>query len=361
MTRGISLWLDLLRVIATFVVVISHWAYPRFTGGDFIIIREWNLGSDAVIVFFVISGLVIAYAAERDGDGGTFVFNRLTRLWSVMLPALLLTLVFDSVGNRIDPSAYPGNFYQPHPIAEFLTRGLTFSNEFQLFDRLRLGTNGPLWSLSYEAAYYALFAAVVFLSGATRIAAIIAMIVVFGLPILLLLPAWLMGVFVWHALRDERFMPLAGALAWAMAVGAPLLYAAATVLGLPQVILAMTANALNVPDARLVLGFSDEFIWNNVIGLLTAVHILGMAAIMRDRARLRLPGIKWCAGASFSLYVTHYPALHLIDALLPQAMIGRYALLLAGSIAVGFVFAELFERTLGRVRAVLRGLHPAQT
>lgn len=135
MTRGFFLWLDVLRAAATILVVFSHFAYPRFTHGTFQWMRDYNLGSDAVILFFVVSGLVIAFAAGRDGNGGTYSFNRLTRLWSVLLPALLLTLVFDTAGARIDPSAYPSGFYQPQGAIDTLLRGLTFSNEFSGLDR----------------------------------------------------------------------------------------------------------------------------------------------------------------------------------------------------------------------------------
>lgn len=166
MTRGLSLWLDALRVAATLIVVFSHVAYARFTRGDYEFVRELNVGSDAVIVFFVISGLVIAFAAERDKTLGTYAFNRLTRLLSVLLPALVLTFALDHIGHPMDASAYPDRFYQPLPLWEMLARGLTMSNEWGLFDRVRLGTNGPLWSLSYEAAYYVLFGVAVFCTGA---------------------------------------------------------------------------------------------------------------------------------------------------------------------------------------------------
>ncbi len=124
MARSISLWLDLLRFLATIVVVVSHWAYTRFTNGDFRLIREWNLGSDAVIVFFVISSLAIAYAAERDGNRGKFVFNRLTRLWSVLLPALVLTFVFDRIGYNISKTDYPDAYFLHYDLGTFMLRGL---------------------------------------------------------------------------------------------------------------------------------------------------------------------------------------------------------------------------------------------
>lgn len=69
MTRGLSIWLDVLRVAATLIVVLSHLAYPRFTGTNYAYLRDWNVGSDAVIVFFVISGCVIAYAGGSRWDG----------------------------------------------------------------------------------------------------------------------------------------------------------------------------------------------------------------------------------------------------------------------------------------------------
>ncbi len=52
MNKGLSLWLDVLRVMATFVVVFSHFAYPRFSNGAFQWFRDLNLGSDAVVILF---------------------------------------------------------------------------------------------------------------------------------------------------------------------------------------------------------------------------------------------------------------------------------------------------------------------
>ncbi|MEM9127795.1 MAG: sterol desaturase family protein, partial [Pseudomonadota bacterium] len=199
MTPGFSLWLDVLRVLAAMTVLFGHMAHIRFTGGDYYVLREWNVASDAVIVFFVLSGVVIAFAAERDGTLERFSFNRLTRLWSVLVPALILTWVFDSIGTRVDMNAYPEGYYTERTAWEMFGRGLTFSNEWQgVFDRVRLGTNGPLWSLSYEAGFYALFGAALFLRGALRWVMLALIALVVGLPILALLPAWLLGVAVWH-------------------------------------------------------------------------------------------------------------------------------------------------------------------
>ncbi|MGF1552724.1 MAG: acyltransferase family protein [Paracoccaceae bacterium] len=352
MDRGVSLWLDALRAFAAIVVVLSHLAYPRFTRGDYIVLREWNVGSDAVILFFVLSGVVIAYAAERDATLGRFAFNRLTRLWSVLLPALVLTFAFDRVGVAIDPSAYPAAFHNPLPLWELLARGLSFTNEWAFPERLRLGTNGPLWSLSYEAAYYAMFAAAAFASGWRRAGALALVALLAGPQVLLLMPAWLMGVWLWRRLRGGAIARLAKGWALALALGAPLLYVLALAIELPRLLYLLTMIASAPVHPRAILFFSDEVVWNAIVGALATAHLIGMARLLHGHAG-EWPSIRWLAGASFSIYVTHYPALHLLDAVLPEAAPGRDLALFAGSVAVGLVFAALIERRLGRLRAWL--------
>ncbi|MEM8755449.1 MAG: acyltransferase family protein, partial [Pseudomonadota bacterium] len=75
MNPRLSAHLDLLRVLAALVVLFSHFAYARFSRGDYLFVREWNLGSDAVVVFFVLSGYVVAHTAARPGmTFGRFAF-----------------------------------------------------------------------------------------------------------------------------------------------------------------------------------------------------------------------------------------------------------------------------------------------
>jgi len=351
LNRGVSIWLDVLRVGATLVVLLSHWAYPRFTDGRYGFLRDWNVGSDAVVMFFVISGCVIAYAAQRDAGAGPFAFNRLTRLWSVMLPALVLSFVFDIIGYGIDPTAYPSTFYQPLGLSEYMARGISFSNEWGAFGRLRLGTNGPLWSLSYEAAYYLLFGIVMFTHGVRRIALVVFALLLAGLDIILLMPAWLMGVALWHWLKTHGTTGLSARFAWLMALAGPGLYVMCHVVGVPEMLAGMTANWLGVDHAGRVFGFSDEFLWNFLIGVFTVMHIIGMSVVFQGKAR-GYQGVRWLAGASFSIYVVHYPTLHLLDAILPDHM-GRDVALLGGAFVIGLAFASVFERPIGKLRARL--------
>ena len=342
MSRGFSLWLDAIRALAALAVLFGHLAHVRFTGGDYIWLREINIASDAVVVFFVISGLVIAYAAGRDGDLAAYSFNRMTRIFSVIVPALILTLAFDAIGTRATIEAYPTGYYQALPLRDFLIRGLTLTPQWSGFgDILRLGTNGPLWSLSYEVAYYILFGAALFLRGALRVVMIALVALLAGLNILLLLPAWALGVWVWRQI--SRGPSLHPALAWGLALGTPALIVAAKASGL--------ADALpRFPQ----FGYSDEVIWNTALAGLVALHLIGAAALLSD-LRQSFTGrparlIRWIAGASFSLYVMHYPVLHLLDATLPETLPAYNLWLLGLTLAACFGFAQVFERPLKSYR-----------
>lgn len=345
MTRGFSTWLNILRAGAALVVVLSHWAYPRFSGGDWVWIRDLNLGSDAVVIFFVLSGYVIAFAAfERDGTAGRFLFNRATRVMSVALPALVLGWGMDRLGAALDPAAYDGWWYAPLPLWEQVLRGISFSNEW-LGQGVRLGSNGPFWSLSYEVAYYALFACAVWLRGAGRVAALALGAMIAGLNVILLAPAWLLGVWVYRAGPARRGMIWA-----AVPVG---VYAAGLVAGVPEILKGISYQTLGA-QSYSALRFSDEFLWNAVIGLLTAAHLRGMAAVLASRSLARLaPVAAWSAGGSFSIYLVHYPLMQLLSVWIDGARV-----LLVVTVLGCFAFAAAFERPLPSFRSLARRCIP---
>lgn len=355
MTRGFSLWLDAIRALAAFAVLFGHMAHIRFTGGDYYFLREWNIASDAVVVFFVISGLVIAFAAQRDGDLKTYSYNRATRIFTVIVPALILTLLFDAIGTRITMDAYPFGYYQHLSWSEFLFRGLTLTPQWLgVMEPVRLGSNGPIWSLSYEVAYYLIFGFAVFLSGARRLVLIALVAFLAGVPILALMPAWLLGVLVWRRVSNPDAAALSRPLAWVLAIGAPVAMVALKWAGVADALAVLTAGAFAPADYHAVLLYSDEVLWNSLLAVLMALHLIGVAPLMAA-ANWHGPeylarSIRWLAGGSFSLYVMHYPTLQLLDATLPESLPLHDLWLLGITLAVCFGFAALFERPLKTYR-----------
>src|SRR5579875_667998 len=102
LTRETSLYLDATRALAALVVFLVHFSKPQISGGLF-----WQVapfGGDAVIVFFVMSGFVIAHATARgERSAATYFVNRAARIYSVAVPAIALTLACDFIGRWIDP------------------------------------------------------------------------------------------------------------------------------------------------------------------------------------------------------------------------------------------------------------------
>src|SRR5215472_235423 len=131
MTRSTSIYLDLVRFLAAATVFVAHANFDRLTGGiPYLSHIDLAAASDAVIVFFVLSGFVIAYVADtKEKTLREFSLSRLARLWSVVIPALFLTLILDYAGSRISPALYdPKWFRSDYPLVR-LGANLLFLNE----------------------------------------------------------------------------------------------------------------------------------------------------------------------------------------------------------------------------------------
>src|SRR6478609_5001320 len=91
-----SLVLDIARFVLALSVALGHWTQGYFQ-------ETWpdltNGAIAAVGGFFVLSGYTIRLLtpAEQSFSGVNFFVERLSRLWSVALPALLLTVVLDLI------------------------------------------------------------------------------------------------------------------------------------------------------------------------------------------------------------------------------------------------------------------------
>jgi peptidoglycan/LPS O-acetylase OafA/YrhL len=352
MTRGFSIYLDAVRFLASVLVLFSHVAYPRYSNGDLAWMRELNLGSDAVILFFVLSGFVIAYTTDaKQRTGASYATARMSRLYSVLIPALVVTLVCDLIGRSINPDAYQGWWYNGEAIGEQLWRALTFSTQ-AAGDNIRVGTNGPFWSVAYEAWYYAAFGIAMFTRGWLRLVLLSAAIFLAGLPILLLAPCWLAGVVLqgWTAKIDSS--KIKPGFAWALAIGPWLIYVLWQATALPNTLTNLTFAMTGASATPWqMFGFADEFLWNNLLAILFASHFLGVFFLAKQASWVPPrfeQSIRWLAGATFSIYLFHYPILTLL-----HAIPGYKAANPAHYIGVGFVtliacflLAELSERRL---------------
>ncbi len=207
MQRTTSVYLDLLRFLAAAVVFAGH-AYPqRLTGGVPALWRFWGFGNDAVMVFFVLSGFVIAYVADqKERTLKSYSISRFARLYSVAVPAIVLTVVADAIGSRLAPVLYSAHWFATDNPSWRIAANLLFVNELW-FTSVRPFSNVPFWSLGYEFWYYAIFAVAMYLGSWQRLVALVMIALVVGPKILLLLPVWLLGVWAYHCTGRRRSCP----------------------------------------------------------------------------------------------------------------------------------------------------------
>ncbi len=159
-----SVYLDFLRVFAALMVVLSH--YPLFLW-QANITNRYNFGYDAVIVFFVLSGYVISYAADQiEKTWFNYTVSRMARILPVSTMAVVVSLVLMYFAYPYSPESYP-DFAQLQeiPYVSFVT--MFFLNEFWWSDVRPFG-NGPYWSLAFEVWCYVIYGLAVFVPGRKR-------------------------------------------------------------------------------------------------------------------------------------------------------------------------------------------------
>jgi peptidoglycan/LPS O-acetylase OafA/YrhL len=342
MTAGLSLYLDLVRFAAALAVFLFHLGYPRLAGGFYG--HFGQLGIPAVLVFFVLSGFVISHVrASREQTLAAYTVARLSRLYSVALPALVLTAAFDSVGRLVRPDLYPAGLSG----AAFL-RCLTFTNAWWS-GVPAFGSAVTYWSLGFEASYYVLFAIAVFTRGWTRLALLALAAGVAGPQVMEFFPAWLLGCGCYALCRREPVARWAG---WPLFVLPGVGLAALVGLGALRPI----AEGLGYTARPLLLAYA--------VAVLFALHLIGARYVsgVLGRALAWAAGpIRWLANTTFTLYLLHLPLAFLIRSWLPVGASPGLAaaVLLPGVLGATFVIAGLTEKRKQAWRSACLRLIPA--
>lgn len=337
-----SIRLDLVRGGAALAVLIGHAGQIGLLG------RDWPLDDSfqhaAVLVFFVLSGLMIQQSASRDGTTvQSFAVARLARILPVSTFAMLWSVgMFVCLGRMVPEASLPTQ-------SELTPRSVLLP---LLFASERLGgleppLNPPYWSLCYEWWFYALFGAWRFLRGERRILLVAGLAMAAGLPILLLLPVWLLGVGVGaHGSRIRLDRPVR-TLALAL-----LGFALASWSGLPLRVIALGRS---IGIDLVPLRYSQFFLTDLLGGAFVALAFVALRAMPGEPRQLR-PLARGLAGISFTLYLTHWPLLAALHVLMqPRFALLAGALALALPVLFAALLAPLLEDRVPRwIRCILQ-------
>jgi peptidoglycan/LPS O-acetylase OafA/YrhL len=352
MDQGRSLFLDAARFVAACAVVLHH----AFSSGYLEPPIHIN-GRTAVMVFFVISGFVIAYVSDTvERDYRSYVIARVSRIYSVAIPALLLTLLADSIGMRIDDSWYVAAAHEQIPARLLIS--LMFINEWWNLTVSAL-SNGPYWSLSYEVCYYVLFGIFCFVRRpVVRYGAAMLVVAAVGPRILLLFPVWLIGVICYRLAR--RTGVSGNATIFALVLSA-VHFALVVLIGTPVSSFAMTVGDsiagdgyLHLAGFRFFLGGDRYFLDDLYVGCSFALLLFFSAPLgsMLHRRDVTKTFIRGAARHTFSIYLYHAPLLALFAAMSSHNPTRKLnlILILVLTFAVVLALSEVTEQQRPKLR-----------
>lgn len=324
-------------------MLVHHLADERIAGTTFAQLGVF--GEDSVMIFFVLSGYVISYvSAQKEATPREYFSSRFARLYSVVVPTLVLTVLFDYWGRQFDVTLYEGRTNDSYAWVRVLA-SLSFTNQFWFFD-IRYFSNLPYWSISFEFWYYVLFGVALYLKEVKRWVVLGVLSVFIGPPILLLAPVWLLGVWVYRVNGREM---LSSGVGWVFLLGSVVLYLGYRYWGVGTQMTALSDSWIAPMMNPAQLHKARFFLHDYIVGILVAFHLIGANALAQTEA-LRLQAfdrpVRMAASYTFSLYMLHYPLLHLLAALAPwPAGDGRRTtMLIAGTIFAIVLIGSVTEK-----------------
>lgn len=379
----LSAFLDLVRWLAALLVVSGHVRY--LWCADYANVQNKSLpikifyfatgfGSEAVMVFFVLSGFLVGGGALRKWYSGTYssrdyFISRFSRIYTVLFPALVCGGLLDWIGLRYfngtgiytNSPAYHTpllNFY----IASNLDWATFLANLANLQGILasHFGSNGPLWSLAYEWWYYCLFGLILEAAGkkstdpAFWLLASGTLLASAALPAKLLLYMLVWGTGAWAATLDPKRLKLSPFAACVLFVS-----------------LLAGSRLFHI----LLDGYTDRLPGSMVIrfmpNLLLAAGFSLLIISLRGKTFTGIRSFafhKFMADFSYTVYLMHVPLLVLITAILssnygvPFSVEPTFKVLLLLAVLILLIYVALYlfslltERFTPNVKDCLAGL-----
>lgn len=352
-------WLDWLRFLAAFMVVLGHTRFQHFAFYDQMQIPgkgAWSqvlfliprFANEAVTMFFVLSGFLVGgrcieRVLQKRFDPRGYAIDRVTRIWLPLVPTVLITWLVtwirneeiwwaEGIGNL---ASLQGIFVEP------------------------MTNNESLWTLSYEIWFYVVALAAALVIAGTgrwgRMAALLGLAI--SLAVFLRLQVcylfiWIVGALAYFPSREPR--------RWGVLAAGAVMVLAGTLL-----------SAFGTDVRSLDLSWLTPFIPPREISLmllgLGVSFALPSLVVTFPKTNLLGKFEDWggaLAASSYSLYLIHRPILKLwghweggdqIYSRLDGFSILMFAVKIASCLLGGWLFYLAFEKHTAWLR---RKLHP---
>ena len=301
-----------MRFVAALLVFISH--VPGHAGGYL-----WQLagfGHEAVVIFFVLSGFVISYVVfERNESAQKYIISRLSRIYSVAVPAIIMTLILFYLGQEINSDTFISLNERLNEPVKTIFSAVFFLN--QSWVAYPMFSNLPYWSLGYEVLYYIFFGIFIYLKGFKKILLLLLTVLIMGPSILLYLPIWLAGVFCFKSLKKHSpsikssiglyFLSIVGIIIFSFESS-------------QNVINAFSHDIVGSEFINLLLEPAEQFFSDYILTIFVALHIFSSYHLIKNyivfNEKLELI-IRELSSHTFSLYLYHMPLLYFVSAVIP--------------------------------------------
>lgn len=342
-----SAYLDFMRFTAALAVLLGHMGQD---GLSMVWMPLSLLSHEAVIIFFVLSGFIIYYStASRALSWQQYAVARLSRIYSVALPAVLVSVALALwLGSRPGFDSARFSNYSPPAVWDTVS-SLLFLNQSWM-NEADLTLNNPYWSLSYEVWFYVMFGAFFFGGSRWRWWLVGAAALMAGPAILVLLPIWLLGARLAASGRYTGQWSV-----WPAWLG--------FLVPIAFIVLINTTDTDRLIQSYLyenVPGFwrlnsSQRFVTDYLIGLALCLHISAyssLPATVQNFFARHQQVFASLAGFSFTLYLFHRPMTQLLGAWYPQpaSAVGQTTLMALGILLACWMISWGTEKQLQRWR-----------
>ncbi|MGA4634505.1 acyltransferase family protein [Pseudomonas solani] len=345
LNRFTSDYLLLLRVVASHIVVAGHAA--SYYG--LLSFTQWPnspyIQSSAVIIFFFLSGLTIAWLCDsrRRSSGYSyqnFLFDRACRIFIPLIPVLLLYAVLEYFFYRSTEHPYPKS-YNVKTFFEniFLLLPEPFSND-------TFGTNRPLWSVAQEWWLYIFYGLLALTISKTHRYVKWGLIGLFGASL---------SFVVLDVIGKGKDLGII----WFIGVGTWFLIKRGTANSVPSYVLAI-ATALSISLMFIPAIWPEDgtysVAWNLIV---TAPLILTTILSSRiNRTLIPRPAtgiIEYMGQYSYTLYLCHYPLMEYVSraGFFKDAPWLGFSVMIFCSLVLALAMASLFEFRYKRYRDFL--------
>lgn len=311
MNKAVSLYFEFLRGFAA--VLVTYHYYNRiyhYPNGNNVFP---DVGQDAVVFFFIMSGYIISWiVATRDTTAKAYMINRMSRIYSVLLPSIIIGVLLTKARHMVDITTY-----DPSHLENVIYRsGLIalFSNYNNVFGAVNLARI-PTWSLTYEVWYYFIFAALCFIRKGWWKWGTLALIAAYlGFEPLLFFPTWFLGALLYRYRDKLEWSPgLARTLFILSALGMVII----NVSGVKHAVAVYSILGFKTNE---LFGHSQYFLYFYALAAMIAIHIVaairwpGFQEWLLRRSAVSVWIIRRVAHTSFILYLLHNATMLLLHA-----------------------------------------------